>query len=171
MLFYWPRLRRRSIKTQKRTWPIYSYLERTILVNNACVKKMHDDVHLRLKRASPSMARGSGENANRQNWRPKTSGQSWFRRESPTRVARSLGLTGKKCCLFLCRSRSRELTEVIQVTERPSDAHILGLKFRISTRAGNLISKSGEYRTRNVAHESKLVTDTTNRLWWHKQTV
>ena len=98
------------------TWPIYSHLERTILVNNACVKKIHDDVHLRLKRASPLMARGrfnfSGENANRQNWRPKTSGQSWFRRESPTRVAWSLGLTGKKCYLFLCRSRSRELTEV-----------------------------------------------------------
>ena len=60
-----------SINTQKRTWPIYNHLERTSLVNNAYVKEIHDDAHLRLKRASPSIARGrfnfSGENADRQN--------------------------------------------------------------------------------------------------------
>jgi len=50
---------------------MYNRLERTSLVNNACVEEIHDDARLRLKRASPSMARErfnfSGENAKRQN--------------------------------------------------------------------------------------------------------
>lgn len=164
---------------QKRTWPIYNYLERTSLVNNAYVKEIHDDAHLRLKRALTSMARGrfnlSGENANRQNWQPKTSGQPSFRCESPTGVAWSLGFRGKKCYLLLCRSRSRELTEGYasrgKAQWRPYFSRSMDnrFKFRISTRAGNLISKSGEYSIRNVAHESKLVTESTNRLWWHKK--